>query len=361
MRSSESPIFDKSSRTLRPCGSPLPSAALRALTGPVVGGSALEAALPFLSATMVFGHHDSRKGKTCPVLTFPGTTHSEEYITGFGTKQLLYTQSWLPNGQEKPPALILLCHGYGDHTSWVFMERMAEVYLNLGYAVFGIDYVGHGKSGGLHVCIYNWEALCDDVQEHYRQVRQRYPGVKAFFVGESLGGAVALTIANRDPHSVDGMILAAPMCKIAENMIPPPIVVKTLRCVARIFPTLQLVPQEEGILENCIKDKELLARAKANPYWYEARPRLITADQMLTATQNIERFAPKITTPFLIIHGAADRVTAPAASQDFYERAGSSDKQLRMYPDAWHTLLTEPEPTYSRVRQDIKEWLAQRL
>eukprot|EP00668_Euglena_longa_P018275 GGOE01022824.1.p1 GENE.GGOE01022824.1~~GGOE01022824.1.p1 ORF type:complete len:310 (+),score=74.89 GGOE01022824.1:33-962(+) len=309
---------------------------------------------------MVPTFHDGRSGKTCPVLTFPGTTHSEEYITGCSSKQQLYTQSWLPEGKE-PEALIFLCHGFGDHTSWIFMEKLAEFYLSLGCAVFGIDYVGHGKSGGLHVCIYSWEALCDDVQEHYRQVRKRHPGVKAFFVGESMGGAVALTIANHDPGSVDGMILVAPMCKIAEDMLPPAIVVKALRCMARVFPTLPLVPQDQDLLDKCVKDPELLARAKANPYRFESRPRLITADQLLIATQNIERFAPKITTPFLVLHGAADRVTFPGASQDLYERAGSTDKQLRMYPDAWHALFFESEPTYSKVRQDVKDWLTQHL
>eukprot|EP00667_Euglena_gracilis_P021472 EG_transcript_23526 len=266
-----------------------------------------------------FPHRDGRAGKTCPVLAVPGAKHAEEYVTGVGTKQRLYTQSWTPEGPEKPRALILLCHGYGDHTSWMFMERLAQFYVSLGCAVFGIDYVGHGKSGGLHVCIHSWEALCDDVQEHYRQVRLKFPGLKAFFVGESMGGAVALTLASRNHRVVDGMVLVAPMCKIAEEMIPPPVVVKTLRAVARVFPSLAVVPQDEDILDKCFKDPKLLAHAKANPYRYERRPRLVTADQLLTATQTIERFVPNITTPFLVLHGAADRVTAPAASQDLYE------------------------------------------
>ncbi|CAA0817869.1 alpha/beta-Hydrolases superfamily protein [Striga hermonthica] len=85
--------------------------------------------------------------------------YEEKFIMNSrGTK--LFTCSWLPVSSE-PKGLIFLCHGY-------FMEcsvTMRDCYSlsKAGYAVYGIDYEGHGKSDGLRCYIPSFDDLVNDV------------------------------------------------------------------------------------------------------------------------------------------------------------------------------------------------------
>jgi len=62
--------------------------------------------------------------------------------------------------------------------------------------------------------------------------------------------------------------------------------------------------------------------------------------------------------PLLILHGEADIVTDPSVSKTFYEKASSSDKKLKLYKDAYHSLLEgEPDEMIIQVFSDIILWL----
>ncbi|XP_039051232.1 uncharacterized protein LOC120192535 [Hibiscus syriacus] len=52
---------------------------------------------------------------------------------------------------------------------------------------------------------------------------------------------------------------------------------------------------------------------------------------------------PSVTVPFLVLHGTADKVTDPLASQDLYNEAASKLKDIRRYDGFLHDLLFEPE------------------
>ena len=57
-----------------------------------------------------------------------------------------------------------------------------------------------------------------------------------------MGGAVALKAHLQEPTMWDGAVLLAPMCKIADSMYPPWIVVQILLTLARVIPKAKLVP-----------------------------------------------------------------------------------------------------------------------
>lgn len=52
---------------------------------------------------------------------------------------------------------------------------------------------------------------------------------------------------------------------------------------------------------------------------------------MLNALQKIEQGLPEIKWPFLLVHGTADRLCELEGSQVMYDKAQSSDKQLKVY------------------------------
>lgn len=72
-------------------------------------------------------------------------------------------------------------------------------------------------------------------------------------------------------------------------------------------------------------------------------------------------FALQVTLPFFVLHGEADIVTDPEVSKALYERAGSEDKTIKLYPGMWHGLTSgEPDDNIEIVFSDIIAWLDKR-
>lgn len=63
--------------------------------------------------------------------------------------------------------------------------------------------------------------------------------------------------------------------------------------------------------------------------------------------------------PFFVLHGTADKVTDPLASQDLYNEAASKYKDIKLYEGFLHDLLFEPER--EEIAQDIIDWMEMRL
>ena len=68
--------------------------------------------------------------------------------------------------------------------------------------------------------------------------------------------------------------------------------------------------------------------------------------------------APELKLPILVLQGADDGAIDPQATQEFYERAGSADKQFKLYPGLYHEIMNETER--DTVMGDILAWLEKR-
>ena len=55
-----------------------------------------------------------------------------------------------------------MCHGFGDHSSG-FQSSFSLILAQLGWVVLTVDYVGHGRSDGLHALIPSVDDLAVDV------------------------------------------------------------------------------------------------------------------------------------------------------------------------------------------------------
>ncbi|XP_027366086.1 caffeoylshikimate esterase-like isoform X4 [Abrus precatorius] len=225
----------------------------------------------------------------------------------------LFTCQWLPF--SSPKALVFLCHGYGMECS-KFMRACGEKLANAGYAVFGLDYEGHGRSAGVRGLINRIDNIVDDCEEFFRSIYEfeEYEGKAKFLYGDSLGGAVCLQLHRRDPSFWDGAVLVAPMCKIRSNKLI-----------------------------------------------YQDKPRLKTAMEMLRVSTNIGDHLHEVTLPFLLLQGEKDIVTDPAVSKALYEQASSTDKTIKLYDGMCHGIATgESDENIAIVFSDIITWLDER-
>jgi alpha-beta hydrolase superfamily lysophospholipase len=80
-----------------------------------------------------------------------------------------------------------------------------------------------------------------------------------------------------------------------------------------------------------------------------------TVAELVRADERLKKSFRQITLPLLILHGTADKVTKPGGSREFYEKAGSSDKTLKLYEGHFHDLLADVGK--QQVMADIQAWI----
>ena len=205
----------------------------------------------------------------------------------------LFACTWLPGKRRTPKALVFLCHGYAVECG-VTMRGTGERLARAGYAVYGLDYEGHGRSDGLQGYVPDFELLVQDCDDYFTSVVRSQPNEdkgckrRRFLLGESMGGAVALLLDLRRPEFWTGAVLVAPMCKIADDMRPHPLVVNILRAMTSIVPTWKIVPSND-VIDAAYKTQEKRDEIRGNPYCYKDKPRLKTAYELLKVSLDLEQ------------------------------------------------------------------------
>ncbi len=136
----------------------------------------------------------------------PPQLHDKYYLTEDGARLPLH--SWLPKARTTH-AVIIGVHGFNDY-SYFFRQPPAEYFSNQGIACFAYDQRGFGAAPQRGFWAGR-ETYSTDLQNFIRLIKQRYPGLPIYLLGESMGGAVVIA-ATRDTRMppVDGIILAAP-------------------------------------------------------------------------------------------------------------------------------------------------------
>ncbi|KAK7392309.1 hypothetical protein VNO78_20743 [Psophocarpus tetragonolobus] len=271
----------------------------------------------------------------------------------------LFTCRWLPI--STPKAIIFLCHGYAMECS-TFMKACGERLANAGYAVFGMDYEGHGRSGGIRCLITKFDNVVNDCEEIFKTICEHpeFKGKSRFLYGDSMGGSVCLLLHKRDPSYWDGAILVAPMCKISDKLKPNPVVMNVLAKFEDIIPKWKVVPTK-NIIGSAFKDRAKREEIRNNKLIYQDKPRLKTALEMLRTSMSLADRLHEITLPFVVLQGEKDKVTDPEISVALYEQASSVDKTIKLYPGMCHGIATgESDSNIALVFADIIAWLDQR-
>lgn len=107
------------------------------------------------------------------------------------------------------------------------------------------------------------------------------------------------------------------------------------------------------------RDPAALVAKYSDPLVYTGPIRVRTGHEILRISSYLMRNFRSVTVPFFVLHGTADRVTDPLASQDLYNEAPSKFKNIKLYEGFLHDLLFEPER--EEIAQDIIDWMERRL
>ena len=262
----------------------------------------------------------------------------------------LFQRRWLPSGQ--PRAEVLLVHGFIEHGGRY--APTAEALAGRGYAVSVTDLRGHGRSDGPRCWTGSFDEYIDDLDGFFDRTVRRAQGKPVFVLGHSLGGLIALLWCIRRHPTPSGLILSGPVLQLHDRLFP------WLRHLTRLgstlFPRLRLARMGG---RNISRDAAVVAQFRDDPLVFHGRFPVRTGAEILRAGGLARAGFKEICVPLLILHGTADRVAAVEASRELFQRAGTTDKTLRLYPNLYHEVLNEPEK--EQVLADLIAWIDRHL
>lgn len=252
-------------------------------------------------------------------------------------------------GGEGPP--LLLVHGFGG-TAWNFAE-LAPLLLP-GRRLLIPDLPGHGGSAPLPAATLDGfadvvGAVCDGEGIHQVDV-----------VGHSLGGVVALRLAQRRPQLVRALVLAAAAGISSSNRVSEVF----LAVAGTVRPARVAARQVDRVVASRrLRQAVFGALLVSNPDTLSARAihgflrgadlhtDLVTAGRALTRDDG-RRGLERVRCPVLVLWGGRDR---QVPIEDGYEYARRLRAPLRVIADCGHLLIGERPDACARA---IDEFLA---
>jgi acylglycerol lipase len=240
--------------------------------------------------------------------------------------------------------MLFFIHGVCEHGGRY--QRVAEHLAARGWTCVIPDHRGHGESEGSRADVATIDEYLDDL----RQVRDEFCGTMTpAILSHSFGGLLAARMAQLGPVP-RALVLSAPLLGVS---LPVPWWKWWLgRALCLVAPQTRF---RTGINPYSLsRDPEVLAQRKADPLIQ----RHITARwffAMQRGLQEVQRDAGRITCPVLALQGLADRTVNPDAVRAWWDRLGSTRKELIELPDHVHELLNEPD--WLETTDRIAGWL----
>lgn len=292
------------------------------------------------------------------------------------------------DGTDSPKAIIVAFHGLTFHGK--VYEELGKRLAQDGYLVVAPEMRGYGRwyycteTGGAHTkaCGHittkttisrtansknldspgsckrsNYKQSLRDFTVLLKRLRQDYPGVMLYCIGESLGADMAVRLASTNGQLVDGLILASPAIK-KQGVLRPSLISESAKLMFNPTREISVRPY----LANCLsEDKRIVDERSKDPYvrkglsFLELLSTQKTAKDTLTYIPNISK-----NTPVLIIQGTDDRVVKANGVVLILERLRATDQTVRWFDNRGHVLL---ETAYIQpdTWHTINDWLTEHL
>jgi alpha-beta hydrolase superfamily lysophospholipase len=257
----------------------------------------------------------------------------------------------------KPKAVVQLVHGLGEYASRY--ELLAQALVAAGYAVYGIDYRGHGNTGveqydgdlsklgrpgvgGVRAIIRGITRLRDIAHEEH-------PDAPIVLLGHSMGSMLGQRRLNETADDYDGVILSGAAYR-------------TLRHVnSGDLSKRHRQPGGTGH-EWLSRDPAVGEAFRDDPLTFDARTAklfgIVDGLRLLGRPRRLSRDLP-----MLIMIGSDDTVGGPRSvellAKAYREKGGLTDVTVTIYPDGRHEMFNETNQ--SEVRADVVAWLDARF
>jgi carboxylesterase len=206
---------------------------------------------------------------------------------------------------------VLLLHGFTGSTAG--LRLWAEAVAAEGYAVELPRLAGHGTSWQ-ELDKTRWQDWYAGASEALTRLTDRCDEV--FVGGLSMGGCLALRLAEEREAAVAGLVLVNP-------------IVVSQRKSLLALPLLKRLLPSVGAIGNDIK------KPGVDEHAYDRTP-LRALDSQRELWRVTREDLPKITVPLLLFRSVEDHVVEPLSSQMIVQRVSSRDVTERVLDDSYH-------------------------
>ncbi len=254
---------------------------------------------------------------------------------------------------EVPRAVLIIAHGLGEHGG-SYNRLATDLVQRLSIDVLGMDFRGSGRSSGKRGVVRSYSDLSADLTAAAAWIGRERPSLPRFLLGHSNGGLVSLrTVLDRD-LGLRGLIISNPSLRLLAHV---PIWKRLVgEVLLRVAPGITLTTGLSN--EQLTHDPEIIAEIADDPLRHNRiSPPLFFG--MTGAGPLVMARAAEIVCPTLMILGGSDPIIDPEFSRLFFEKLGSTDKELKVYPEMRHEPLNEVGRV--KVVVDLAGWINSRL
>jgi len=260
--------------------------------------------------------------------------------------QSIFYQFWLP---ENPPhAVLLIVHGVNEHSGRY--EHLAAYFTEKGYAVYGLDLVGHGKSSGTRSFAKDFSSFINPILTYLKMIKDWQPGLPVYLVGHSMGGLIGANFLIDHQDQVQGAVLSGSLTLIPDYVSD--FTIKIGKLLSSVLPKMRLLALDS---DGISRDKAVVQAYKDDPLVYNGKMTARISNVMNDGIARIAADGSKINLPVLLLHGSEDSLCDPDCSIYLHNLISSNNNQLIIYDGFFHEVYNEPEQR--TVFNDVLNWL----
>lgn len=250
-----------------------------------------------------------------------------------------------------PRANVIIIHGYREHCARY--DHIAAKLNQHGFSVFSYDQRAHGRSPGKKGYIERFDTLLDDLDCYLDVIRPDLGNLPVLVLAHSMGGLVFTRYLQTRNFRPKAVVFSSPFLQV-----PPtsPVLLALAGLLSKLTPWLPVANLESAAVSRIpAVVKEYDADPLNGHGAIVARSGSEITNAVAAARDNIE----KITLPFYVMHGTADRLAPCGGSEFLHKNARSTDKTLKIYEGGYHELMNDT--IADEVKGAVASWLESKL
>lgn len=275
--------------------------------------------------------------------------HKEGSIKGIRGANIFY-QYWSP--EEHARANLVIVHGLAEHSGRYM--NVVNHFVPAGYAVYGVDHIGHGRSDGDRVYVDRFQDYTTTLATYIDMIHDWQPDKPIFLIGHSMGGLIGAAYLLEHQHELSGAVLSGPGIKVPDNISRT--VIFMGKILSKILPRVGILQLDSNGVS---RDPAVVDAYVNDPLVYTGKVTARLGAEMLKTMQDVTNSASRINLPLTIVQGGNDMLIDPGGAQLLYDSVSSEDKAIKIYEGFYHEVFNDPG--HEQVLNDVWKWIEAHL
>ncbi len=259
-----------------------------------------------------------------------------------GANAPIVAKAW-PTPSDGASFVAVLVHGYGEHIGRY--EHVAASLASIGGAVYGLDHLGHGKSGGERVLISNFDDVVEDVHTVVLAARAAHPGLPTVLIGHSMGGMIGARYAQVHGDVLDAVVLSGAA-------------IGSFELIAMLLSLDELpdIPLDPQVLS---RDQAVGEEYAADELVWHGPFKRATLQGFADTIAAIDAAGSLRHLPLMWVHGEDDQIVPIEGTRLGMAKLRGDTFRERTYPGARHEVFNETNR--AQVLTDVNDFIVDSL